>query len=216
MLMVSNDYHKSDIDLYVINEFNHSFDLILEWTVFDFYGKKLAEGARNVTVGAVASVKAVNVNFKKDLKGIDIKDCFINVVLKNNECIVDEKSYLLVPDKEARLPKPKFTVNVTKENGKAVVRITSDCYARYVFVDSDALASAWDDNYITILPGATAVFTADADDSVSIDSVASTLTIQNMADIETYLTAREERKLRRSIFWSGKNWLTYILCKLFM
>jgi hypothetical protein len=37
-----------------------------------------------------------------------------------------------------------------------------------------------------------------------------------MADIETYLTAREERKLRRSIFWSGKNWLTYILCKLFM
>ena len=41
MLMVSNDYHKSDIDLYVINEFNHSFDLILEWTVFDFYGKKL-------------------------------------------------------------------------------------------------------------------------------------------------------------------------------
>ena len=216
MLMVSNDYHKSDIDLYVINEFNHSFDLILEWTVFDFYGKKLAEGARNVSVGAVASVKAVNVNFKKDLKGIDIKDCFINVVLKNNECIVDEKSYLLVPDKEARLPKPKFTVNVTKENGKAVVRITSDCYARYVFVDSDALASAWDDNYITILPGATAVFTADADDSVSIDSVASTLTIQNMADIETYLTAREERKLRRSIFWSGKNWLTYILCKLFM
>ena len=138
------------------------------------------------------------------------------MVLKNNECIVDEKSYLLVPDKEARLPKPKFTVNVTKENGKAVVRITSDCYARYVFVDSDALASAWDDNYITILPGATAVFTADADDSVSIDSVASTLTIQNMADIETYLTAREERKLRRSIFWSGKNWLTYILCKLFM
>lgn len=129
---------------------------------------------------------------------------------------MDEKSYLLVPDKEAHLPKPNFKVDVAQENGKAVVSVHSDCYARYVFVDSDAITSTWDDNYITILPGETACFTADNPGSVSVEAIRKSLSIQNMAEIESYKTAKEEKKIRRDIFFDGTNWLLYILCKLFM
>ncbi len=216
MLMISNDYHRKDLDLYVINEYPSEKDLTLSWTVSDFSGIQLACGSSPVQVGPLASVKAIHIDFRKDLKGIQVRDVFLNAVLKEQDAVVDEKSYLLVPDKQARLPKPNFKVEVAQENGKAAVRVRSDCYARHVFVDSDALTSTWDDNYITILPGETACFTADNPGSVSAEAIRNSLTIQNMAEIESCKTEKEERKIRRDIFFDGKNWLLYLLCKLFM
>lgn len=216
MLMISNDYHKKDFDLYVINEYPTKRELTLEWTAYDFYGKELAHRLVPVSVGPVASVKAENITFAKDLQGVDIRECYINTVLKENGTIVDEKSYLPVPDKKAKLPKPKFDIDITREGGKATVAIHSDCYARYVFVDSDAIASTWDDNYITIKPNETALFSVDVPEEISTESIRETLIIQNMAEIETYKTAKEEHKTRRQIFFDGKNWILYILCKFFM
>ncbi len=216
MLMISNDYHRRDADLYVINEYNSSYELTLDWTVSDFTGVKLAEGSRPVSVSAVSSVKVLHLNFRKDLRGIDIHDVFLNVVLREGDTEVDQKSYLLVPDKQAHLPKPELKTEVSCKNGRATVRVSSDVYARYVFVDSDALSSSWENNYLTILPGETAVFTADADEDILPEAIRDTLTLQTIASVETCKTAREERRTRRAIFWEGKNWLTYILCKLFM
>lgn len=215
MLMISNDYFRNRFDLYVINEYNEEKKTKLRVELKDFSGKVLDMQNFEVAVSPVSSQRVTSYRFRKALKGKSAKKCYVKVALMENGCAVDEKTYLPVEDKKARLPKKDISVNVRQEGSDAVITLRSDSFKRYVFVDSDLVWSPMSDNFFDLEPGCEKEIRVSLDD-VDIDSFCKSLTTKDLSSIQVDKSAIRNKLLRTKMFFKDKNWLTYVVYKIFL
>ena len=126
----------------------------LEVKVMKLTGEVLNSYNRNVKVDANSSKALFSVPLDEALKGARKEDVFIHAVLltdKGNSNYTN--NYFLVKQKEVNYPKAQLATSVEPIEGGFEVTLSSDNFARAVFIATGDVNSSFSDNYFDILPG---------------------------------------------------------------
>ena len=126
----------------------------LEVKVMKLTGEVLNSYKRNVIVDANSSKALFSVSLDEALKGVRKEDVFIHAVLltdKGNSNYTN--NYFLVKQKEVNYPKAQLATSVQPIEGGFEVTLSSDNFARAVFIATGDANSSFSDNYFDILPG---------------------------------------------------------------
>lgn len=126
----------------------------LEVKVMKLTGEVLNSYKRNVKVDANSSKALFSVPLDEVLKGARKEDVFIHAVLltdKGNSNYTN--NYFLVKQKEVNYPKAQLATSVQPIEGGFEVTLSSDNFARAVFIATGDVNSSFSDNYFDILPG---------------------------------------------------------------
>ena len=126
----------------------------LEVKIMKLTGEVLNSYKRNVIVDANSSKALFSVPLDEALKGVRKEDVFIHAVLltdKGNSNYTN--NYFLVKQKEVNYPKAQLATSVQPIEGGFEVTLSSDNFARAVFIATGDANSSFSDNYFDILPG---------------------------------------------------------------
>ena len=211
MLMISNDYYDNRSELYVINEYPRDFNGELRYEIKNFSGEVLCSGSDPVSLSGISSKRICKIPYQN----ISSRDVYLKTTLWSGDELIDEKLYLLVPDKEASLPKVQIQHSTEIRDGKAIVTLRSDCFARYVYVDSELVWENWSDNYFDLEPGCEKVLSVELKD-ISLEALESSLQIKSLTDVEPVGTQKDDRKYLKEMWKKDNNWATYYAYKLVM
>jgi beta-mannosidase len=214
MLCLSNDYYQDRAELYVTNEYPQPFAGTLTWELRDFSGAAISGGGQDLAVDAVASKRVAVLPFDRCLKGHKKDDAVLTVRLAQGGALLDEKHWLLVPDRAARLPKTRLTVTCTdKSAGGATVRLAADSYARYVYLEADGVTAPWSDNFFDIPAGRSVEVTVALPQGMDAAGLSKALRVKTLADVRPKSGRLADRWLKAKMFMSNKNFVYWILFK---
>jgi Beta-galactosidase/beta-glucuronidase len=215
MLCLSNDYFDNRAEIYVTNEYPRSFKGEVNWKLYDFSGEIINSGISAVDVNNVASKCACVLKYKDILKGRNKRDAVLFVTLSENGEVKDEKSWLLVPDKIANLKEPHIQQEISVENGAATVRLHSDTYARYVYLEAKSIEAAWSDNFFDIPAKGSKTVQVQLPKDMDKEKFSSSLKIKSLAEVEPKNSRFGDRLLRIQMLFRKKNFLTWLIFKFF-
>ncbi len=207
MLMVSNDYYDDRFELYVINEFNRPFGGTLNWSMVTFDGTVLTSGTAPFDIDRTESRHVTTVRFSDHLTPSQYGQVYFRAEMIVDGKTEDTRLYLLVPDKKAALPHAKISRKAALENGMLTVTLRSDCFARYVFIDSALLTASFSDNYFDLEPGREYRITVPAGD-IPLSELERSLEIVSLSDVEPAGTEKDDKKVMRQMFFKDKNFIT--------
>jgi beta-mannosidase len=230
MLCLSNDYYDNRAEIYIVNEYPHDFQGRLEWTLKDFHGKLIKNNILDVLVPATSSKKAVVLHFSDICGNEDRKRVVLEVSLIHNDVIDDKKHWLLVPDKNAELPKAEVKVSCTDntvlskvdsnihnvETGIATVTLSSEVYARYVYVEAEGVTEPWSDNFFDIPAGEGVTLTVKLPKDMDTETLLKKLKIKTLTDVEPKNSILKDKFLRAEMMGRKWNWLFWLFCRIFL
>ena len=153
MRCLSNDYYHNRAEIYMVNENPTVFKGKVEWELNDFTGARINSGSEIISLAAHEAARAAVLKFSDILNGRKKKDAVLCVRLLEGKTLLDEKSWLLVPDKNANLPKAQVKAECSAKNGTANIKLTSAVYARYVYLEAEGVLAPWSDNFFDIPAG---------------------------------------------------------------
>jgi len=213
MICLSNDYFNNRAEIYVINETPDNREFDLEWTLNDFAGNIISDGNQRVSSVAVSSERVVVLRYKDICKGLNKNKSVLKVILKNQNEIIDEKNWLLVPDKKADLPAVKWEPVCTVENGVASVLLKATGYARYIYLSADSVTAPWSENFFDLAAGESMTVTVPIPDGMTHDDFSNKLKIKSLIDIVPKNGILMDRLLQLAMIFKKNNWITWLLFK---
>jgi len=215
-LVLSNDYYNNRAEIYIENEFPEDFKGKLVWVVKDFVGNKINDGEIEVNIPKSTSINAIVLKFSKILKGHSKKDAYIDVRLLVNDKEVDRKTWILVPDKYSKLPKVEIVKNVSIKDNVATLTLSSNKYARYVYLEHDNINAPWSDNFFDIMPNEDCVVTVSVPSGLSEKEMLDGLKIKSLTDLKPKNSIAFEKWYRFKVDINPKIIATKIIFKLLL
>ena len=216
MLSVLHDVHKSSIDIHVVNEYPEHFSGHLEWALKTFDGELINGGQRNVNVGSVAVTDVVTLDLRKMLHGERKNQVYLETKLFDGNKLMDMKTSLLVPEKYAKLPKPKLTYRCSVVDGKVQIVLESKCFAHCVFVESEYVTTPWSDNFFDMQSGETLTITAKLSFGIGAEDLSRSLRIKSFADVEPKNSLVKDQWIRFKMLMSDYNFFMYFTFRYLM
>jgi beta-mannosidase len=216
MLCLSNDYFDDRAELYVTNEYPSGFSGRLEWSLEDFYGNIINNGTEEVSIGAVASVRVAVLSFKDMLRGKKASEAVLIVRLMENGETRDEKQWLLVPDKNAALPKAALKSSCRVEGNTATVEIAAASYARYVYLEASGVTAPWSDNFFDVPARQSRSVSVELPEGMDAAELQRRLKIKSLSDVVPENTLVKDQLLRAQMVLRNKNYLSWLSFRLFL
>jgi beta-mannosidase len=214
MLCVSNDYYRDRVELHVINEYPRPFTGRLNWKLLTFTGELVSAGSAEAEAPGTQAKKTAILRFAEILRGKKENEVFLQVSLAEGDSIRDEKTYLLVPDKKARLPKPSIRVSCKVEGDTAVLTLQSDVYVRYLHIDAEPVSEPWSDNFFDLPPGTARTVTAALPPGTQAADLEGRLRLRSLSDVEAAGSPLKDRLLRFSLRFKKGHFLLWLIFKL--
>jgi beta-mannosidase len=219
-LSLSNDYYKNRAELYIINELPQDFSGMLEWELCDFFGNKINNGMFKVSAPAVSSTKCA-VLIYKDILNRRAKEEAVLIVkfVTEDDQVLDEKSWLLVPDRHAKLPQALIQfedVKIESNEKGSIATLTLSCkvYARYVFLEAKGIHFPWSDNFFDIPAGRSKTITVqlppqDIDTAILLHRVKA----RSLSNVKPKNIKLKDEWLRFLMVLKKWNWLSWLAYK---
>jgi beta-mannosidase len=145
-------------------------------------GKTLKTFERDVTVDPLTSRSYFDVRVAELLEGADVKNAVVYCELLVNGKPVSTHDYFFAPFKELTFSKPTITTDVRPIRGGFSVKLTTDKFAKAVYLavaDHDGFFS---DNYFNLAPGKEVTVEFRSRDSVSLEEFKEKLKIRSVFD----------------------------------
>jgi beta-mannosidase len=152
-VLVSPVYKSSNLDVYLVSDYLKDKDVKLSMTLLDFYGKELWKHKDKVQMAANTSKMVFAEPFEKELKKYDKDKVFMHIEITENGKLLAENNLFFAKVKNLVLPKAKLKTNTTTVDGKFCVKISSNVFAKNVFIDYADDKGSFSDNYFDLLPG---------------------------------------------------------------
>lgn len=210
-LCLSNDYYPDRAELWAENDLPEDFSGSLEWEIMDFHGNHVSGGKRPVSVPKTSSARVAVLPYRTFLGLHKKEDVFLRVRLLDGEIVRDEKCWLLVPDKAARLPRVQIDVKCSVEGGTAEITLKSPVYARYVSLENDVVSAPWSDNFFDLLPGEEKIITAALPAGTTAEEFSQCLKIRSFTDVKAKNGRFMDRLLQLQMIFKKKNYLTWLM-----
>ena len=213
---ISNDYFDDRADLYLLNETPEAFTGLLRWELCDFSGNIISSDSVQVETQALTPKLVLSLRYADILKGHKKNQVALTVILEKEGSIADQKYYLLVPDKKCPLPKPNIDsrCEITQNaHGDTVARIhlSSDAFARYVFVEVEGIHTPMSDNFFDIAGGGKASVEVKVPAAVKAEDLK--IRVKSLADVEPRAGKLADKWSRFRIRTSKTSIITSIVFK---
>jgi beta-mannosidase len=218
MLCLSNDYYDDRAEIYVENEYPRPFRGRLQWKLSDFSGALINSGELPVTAGPIESKRALTLNFGEALKGRRKTEAWLEVALTVDASteggeVKDLKTWLLVPDKKAALPKANVRCRCSASGGIASVQVSAEAYARYVYLEAEGVTAPWSDNFFDIRPEETVTVTVALPEGIDAEGLAARLKVKTLTDVAPKNSALKDQLTRASIMMSKKRFIYWLFVR---
>ena len=213
MLCLSNDYFDDRAELYIVNEYPDNVSGTLEWKLCDFNGGEINSGIQPVSIPGVSSLRATVLGYGDILKGHDKKEAALLVRLVREGRVLDEKYWLLVPDRDATLPPVDLRWECGEQDGLAQVTLFSPAYARYIYLEADGVTAPWSDNFFDIPAGQSITVSVALPEGMDAAELQKRLRVKTLADVQPQNGRLMDRWLRFCMIWRKKNFITWFIFK---
>ena len=146
---VQNDYLK----LFVVSDRPKPVPAKIRVTLMNFDGAPLKSFVRDVNVEPLTSRSYFDLRVSELLGGNDVKRVLVYCELLVNDKIVSDHDYFFAPFKELTLSKPDITPAVIRTRDGFSVKLTSDKFAKAVYLAVPEHDGFFSDNYFNLTPG---------------------------------------------------------------
>ncbi|HKE57733.1 MAG TPA: glycoside hydrolase family 2 protein [Pyrinomonadaceae bacterium] len=152
-LLVSPHEENGELKIYVVSDKQKPFAGKLKLTLMDLNGNALWQTNKEVTIEARHSAVYDSESRATLLGNRDPRQTFLNCELLVNDKIVSSSHYFFAPAKDLALIKPKITTTVSQSAQGFLVSLTTDKFARAVYLSVDESNGSFSDNYFDLVPG---------------------------------------------------------------
>jgi beta-mannosidase len=154
-LLISPTIQDGSLKMYVVSDRVKPVPAKIKVTLMNFEGGTLKSFDRDVTVDPVTSRSYFELKVDELLDGTDKKKAFAYVELLVNGKAVSTHEYFFAPFKELAFSKPtiKSEVMAPKERSKFIIKLSTDKFAKAVYLAVPGQDGFFSDNFFNLMPG---------------------------------------------------------------
>jgi beta-mannosidase len=152
-VLVSPDVEDGKLNVYVVSDALQPKEAGLMVRLYDFNGKLLKENKENVTIKPNASRIYFSVNADKYLRGIDKRRVVLVAEVKEGEKQIAQNHFFFVYPKDLNLRKADITLSSEKISDGYRLTLTTDKFAKEVFLSTDDGNGFFTKNFFDLIPG---------------------------------------------------------------
>jgi beta-mannosidase len=183
-LLISPTVQDGSLKLYVVSDQVKPVPAKIKVTMMNFDGATLKSFDRDVTIAPVTSNSYFELKVDDLLQGTDKKKAFALVELVVNGKSVSSQDFFFAPFKELAFSKPtiKPEVIAAKERGKFVVKLSTDKFAKAVYLAVPEHDGFFSDNYFNLAPGREVTVQFRSREPLTVDEFRNRLQVRSVFD----------------------------------
>jgi beta-mannosidase len=152
-LLISPSVQKGYLKLYVVSDRPKVVPAKLRVTLMNFDGTTLKSFLRDVNVAPLTSRSYFDLRVPELLDGTDGKNAVVYCELLVNGKVVSSHDYFFAPFKELTFSRPTITSEVTRIHGGFSVKLSTDKFAKAIYLSVAKHDGFFSDNYFNLAPG---------------------------------------------------------------
>lgn len=151
-VLVSPIEKDGKLSIYIVSDRQEESKGKLILSVLKLDGTLITKESLSVTIPKNTSKAVFTSTADKLLKGIDRKDVVLHAELTDAKGVHYQNNYFLLQQKNIDYPKATISRNIKPANDGFDVTLSSDHFARAVFMSIDGIENFFGNNYFDILP----------------------------------------------------------------
>lgn len=152
-LLISPTVQNGYLKLFVVSDRPRAVPGKIRVTLTTFDGATLKSFVRDVNVAPLTSRSYFDLRVPELLEGADEKSVVVSCELLVNEKTVSSHDYFFAPFKELKFSKPAITSEVVPTRSGFIIKISSDKFAKAVYLAVPEHDGFFSDNYFNLAPG---------------------------------------------------------------
>jgi beta-mannosidase len=152
-LLISPSVEKGYLKLFVVSDRMKAVPARIRLTLMDFDGKVLKHFDQDATIAPLTSRSYFDVRVDDLLQGVDTRNVVVYCELLVEGKAVSDHDYFFAPFKELSFSKPAITSEVTPVRGGFRVKLSTDKFAKAIYLAVDEHDGFFSDNYFNLAPG---------------------------------------------------------------
>ncbi len=152
-LLVSPTAAKGYFKLYVVSDRTRAVPAQIRVTLMNFDGTTLKSFTRDIIVAPLASRSYFDLRVPDLLDGTHGKNAVVYCELLVNGKVVSSHDYFLAPFKDLTFSKPTITPEVVRIRGGFRLKLTTDKFAKAVYLSVTEHDGVFSDNFFNLAPG---------------------------------------------------------------
>ena len=175
---VQNGYLK----LFVVSDRPKPVPAQIKVTLMHFDGTTLKSFQHDVTIAPLTSRSYFDLHVEELMAGTDVKDVVVYCELLVNGKVVSSHDYFFAPFKELTFSKPTIMPEVTRIRGGYSVKLTTDKFAKAVYLSVAEHDGFFSDNYFNLAPGREMTVEFHSREPLSLEEFKQRLQIRSVFD----------------------------------
>jgi beta-mannosidase len=181
-LLVSPHMDGPNLDFYVVSDLIKPTQAQMNVSLIDFYGQVLMNTNKSVTITALHSQSYLSIPVSSLLSGKDTKRILLLCELLVDGKPVSSNEYFFAPYKNLIMPTPRITTDIVPAKGAFKVVLSTDKFARAVYLSLPDHDGVFSDNYFDLLPGRKAEVEYRTSSGMSPDQFRNQIKIRSLVD----------------------------------
>ncbi|MGA7719746.1 MAG: glycoside hydrolase family 2 protein [Ignavibacteriaceae bacterium] len=178
--LISPLMDKNNLNIYIISDSLEKVNARLKITSMDFNGKEIFSKTYNLSIKANKSDDYLTLSENELTKDNDKSKLFVTAQLMANGKLLTENTYFFYDPKKLELEKPDIKVSSVRNGDGYELTITSNKYAKDVYLSFENINGSFTENYFDLLPGVTKKI--EFETRLQIDDFAEKLKIKSLVD----------------------------------
>lgn len=170
------------MEIYIVSDRTTTVPAQLRVSLMDFEGKVLMNEIQDVTIDALSSRSYLKFSLDSLKSGRDPKQTMLFLELVAGGATISTNQYLFDAFKNLTFPTPTVTTEVTPNRGGFKIVLTSDKFARAVYLSVPNHDGVFTDNYFDLLPGRKVTIDYRKRTAISADEVRKNLKVRSLVD----------------------------------
>jgi beta-mannosidase len=151
-IMVMPTYKNDLIEFQIVSDKRQPLEAVLEVAVQQFDGEIVFQRSMQITVTPNTSGRYAGFTRGELTGGRDSRRLILIARLLTGDSVVEEHVSHLVYPKDLDLQRPRIETRVTRTASGYAVRISTDVFAKSVYVSCEGVEGMFSDNYFDLLP----------------------------------------------------------------
>ncbi|HET6977054.1 MAG TPA: glycoside hydrolase family 2 protein [Pyrinomonadaceae bacterium] len=181
-LLVSPTVQKGYLKLFIVSDRPKAVPAKLRVTLMNFDGGTLKSFLQDINVAPLTSRSYFDLRVEDLLGGTDGKNAVVYCELLVDGKVVSSHDFFFAPFKDLTFSKPTITPEVTPVRGGFNVKLTTDKFAKAVYLSVAEHDGFFSDNYFNLAPGREISVEFRSRQSISIEEFKERLSIRSVFD----------------------------------
>jgi len=181
-ILVSPKEENGNIEVFVVSDRLRPTPAQINLTLLDFKGNGLWDQWTNIDIAALNSKSYLSVPVNTLLAGREAKGVFLRAEVFVAGKRVSSNAHFFQPYKNLSLPQPLIKTDVVAVRGGFKVTLTTDKFARAVYLSAPNTSGFFADNYFDLIPGRSAEVIFRPSAAIGLAEFRDQLKIRSMAD----------------------------------